>query len=899
MGYSRALVTLAKRGAHSQNRISDAMTDGNEKQVQDSGEDVASRARALMQRIGTTRNEEEYRELRDQLWSLGDKAVPVMRDALGSPSVRQRMASACNLGRLGDYASIPDMIQLLGDPASTVREMALFGLGVLGRPKAIKPVLECMQDYDPDVRVRVLVALRDLRYDRFEVVLIQAMRDESYTVREQALGYLRNLATPASLHALLLALLEPEYKMQMMAESALDRVIPLSNEASRAALVGRMTPRQIRLVLNYFEGRNLHEVWGDLYKWLQTQIAPARQERGLDRYGRLLTDEDELELLERAFLREEVVEMMVDHFTASESRKSLLLVGPAGSGKTSVVHQFVRQLVQEDQDTIVLETNTSELMTGTRYLGEWETKLKEMMEAILQHDAVVLYMKNPNDLLGAGAHSKSDESFADFFKPYLERGDLRMIAETTPEMLKSGLARDPGFLRLFQQVRLDPMNEEQTTEVLSRRLVHERGRGERPILASREVLSQITDFARSFYTRADAPGRACDLMENTVEYVGRHRARHTPKGDPLVLREEDIPRSIAESTGLDLALLDDQVMLDLPQWRDWFAQRLVAQPHAIDSILGRAALVKAGLRDVHRPLGTFFLVGPTGVGKTYFARLVAERLFGDAERMIRFDLSEYRGRYALERLIGSPHDKDREGLLTEAIRHQPYCVLLLDEFEKADPEIYHLFLQVFDEGRLTDARGKTTDFRQTLIMMTSNLGAARLNAAPVGFGEDSGRLDGQIRRKMEEVFQPEFLNRLDQVLVFNPLGSQAIRQLVDLEVQRVLERRGFRRHRLRLQLNDASRDWLAERGFSARFGARELKRCIEGDLLAALSRELLQRTPGAGALTAQVDVGPDKKLEVTLREVSAPDAATAADNGEPAPERPAPPREPTETGSAS
>jgi ATP-dependent Clp protease ATP-binding subunit ClpA len=866
------------------------MTDSHDQPLE-SGEPPAQQARALMLRIAATRHEDEYRELRDQLWALGDAAIPIMREALTAPSVRQRMASACNLGRLGDYASIPDLIQLLGDPSSTVREMALFGLGVLGRPKAIKPVLECMQDYDPDVRVRVLVALRDLRYDRLEAVLIQAMRDEVYSVREQALAYLRNIATPAALQALLLALLEPEHKMQVMAEAALDRVIPLCDDAARAALIGRMTPRQMRLTLNYFESRNLQEVWGDLYRFLQSQTSPARQERGLDRYGRILTEADELELLDRAWLRDEVVAMMVDHFTASESRKSLLLVGPAGSGKTAVVHQFVRALAATESDTIILETNTSELMTGTRYLGEWETKLKEMTELILQHESVVLYVKNPNDLLGAGAHSKSDESFADFFKPYLERGDLRMIAETTPEMLKSGLGRDPGFLRLFQQVRLTAMSDEDTTEVLARSLEHRKGRGDRPVLAARQTLERITDFARSFYTRADAPGRACDLLDTAIEHVGRQRARLTPHGEPLTILDEDIPQSIAEHTGLDLALLDDQVPLSLPQWRQWLEARLVAQPRALDAILGRAALVKAGLRDPRRPLGTLFLVGPTGVGKTWFARLVAERLFGDQERMVRFDLSEYRGRYALERLIGSPHDKDREGLLTEAIRHQPYCVLLLDEFEKADPEIYHLFLQVLDEGRLTDARGNTTDFRQALILMTSNLGAARINSTPLGFGDAPAEaLQGQIQRKMEEVFQPEFLNRLDEVVVFNPLDQAAIRRLVDLEIKRVLERRGFARHRLRLELDDDARDWLAIRGFSARFGARELKRCIERDLLAALSHALVARAPGAAPLLARVTVA-DDQLDLHLLD-DAPERPAPAPA--PSPTRPNAPRAPAD-----
>lgn len=838
-------------------------------------QDSAALSRKIMAQIATASSEEAYRDLRDQLWSLGDVAIPTMRHALTSRSTRQRMASACNLGRLGDYASIPDLISLLGDPSSHVREMAIFGLGVLGRPQAIKPIVASLSDYDADVRVRALIALRDLGYSQMESALIQAMRDEAYNVREQAMGYLRTEASPNALHVVLLTLLEPEIKMQAMAEATLDRIIPLSNESHTQALQGRMTPRQVRLVLNYLESRNLHEIWSSLHHALVGLISRPGNQRGIDRYGRILNDESELEFLDQAHLRDEAVSLLVDHFTESDSQRSILLVGPAGSGKTAIVHEVVRRLVDADTGVTVLETNTSELMTNTRYLGEWETKLKEMTSALLEHESeTIIYMKNPNDLLGAGAHSKSDESFADFFKPYLERGDVRMIAETTQDLLKGGLSRDPGFLRLFQQVRVEPMSDDDTEEVLKRRIKALRGRGDRAIKAQGDALAQMVDFSRSFYTRSEAPGRACDMLDDVIEYAGRQRAATLAADEALTLLPQDIPAALAEITGLDMALLDDRVPLELPQWRRWFQTRLIAQEPAVEAMLSRVALIKAGMRDPDRPLTTAFLVGPTGVGKTYFARLIAERLFGDAERMVRFDLSEYQGRFAVEKLVGSPHDKDREGLLTEAILQQPYCVLLLDEFEKADPEVYHLFLQVLDEGRLTDARGRTADFRQAIILMTSNLGAARLNPSPLGFDEGhsagiDGRrknLDGHIRRRMEEVFQPEFLNRLDDVVVFQPLSSEAIRRLVDLELDRATARRGFRRRHLKVDLTPAARDWIAKRGYSARFGARELKRCIERELLTRISRLLLERRHDNPGTHVHIDVDDTDDLIVRLQD---------------------------------
>jgi len=207
-------------------------------------------------------------------------------------------------------------------------------------------------------------------------------------------------------------------------------------------------------VMNYLEGRNLHEVWPALHGQLAALVGKGGTAPRLDKYGRNLSDPDEFAQLHHAFMREDTVSLLLDHFTDAETHRSLLLVGPSGSGKTAIIHEFARRLFQINPAVVVLETNTSELMTGTRYLGDWETKLKEMVETLTAHGKVILYVTNPNDLLGAGAHSKSNESFADFFKPYLQRGDVRMVAETTQDGLKGGLNRDPGLLRLFKKVRI-------------------------------------------------------------------------------------------------------------------------------------------------------------------------------------------------------------------------------------------------------------------------------------------------------------------------------------------------------------------------------------------------------------------------------------------------------------
>jgi ATP-dependent Clp protease ATP-binding subunit ClpC len=819
-------------------------------------EDKEQLGRRLLDKIEETEDEERYRSYRDQLYGLGPDVLSLLRKELSSYHYRRRMAAATNLGRLGDAQAASELVRLLNDPQAGVREMALFALGILGDTSVTDAILNSLNDYDADVRYRALVALSDLGYTQLEDVLIRCMNDEAYGVREQALGQLRTIGTVKAVPAVLRALLERESEMQQMAEEALDRLVPKMTREHYKRLREELKPRERRLVLNYLEARNLQEVYGTLWKKLQLVSKSTATKRGLDKYGRILNTPEEREFLSRAYGRDDEVGLLVDHFDDAEVQRSILLVGEAGVGKTAIIQEFAQRLADKGladkgladkdggADWKVLETNTSELISGTRYLGDWETKLKEMTDAILKDDSrVILYVTNPNDLLGAGAHSKSDENFADFFKPYLHRGQIHMIAECTEEALKGGLSRDPGFLRLFRQVKVQDMDDKQTLEVLQKRVGDLDARGGKPVTAADGTLEHVVDFAKSFYTRAHAPGRACDLLDALVDYAGR---KADSNADKVELKIEQIPPCLSEVTGMSLDLLDDTIPLDLDETEEWFKTRLIDQNHAVDSVVDRLAMVKAGLGDPERPLGVYFLVGPTGVGKTYFSKLVSKRLFGSDDRMIRFDLSEYQGRFAVEKLIGSPHDKDREGLLTEAVKNQPYSVILFDEFEKADPEIYNLFLQILDEGRLTDARGRTTDFRQTLIFLTSNLGASKTSIVPVGFDGSSGpkNFSGHIRHKLDEFFAPEFLNRLDEVVVFDPLTPRAMERLVDLEINKALARRGFTRRKLRVRTTKAATLWLEDHGFSERFGARALKRTIERSVLAPISR-LIVREGGA------------------------------------------------------
>ena len=510
-------------------------------------EDIWELGRELLEQIQQCEDEDRYRGLRDQLYALGPEIIPLLREEIRSIHYRRRMAAATNLGRLGDTHSVAALVGLLSDPQSGVREMALFGLGILGDHSATEAVINSLSDYDADVRYRALVALSDLGYPHLEDALIRAMADEAYGVREQALSQLRNLGTPRAIVPILRALLEREVEMHQMAEEAMDRLVPKLTRDHYRLVQETLSPRERRLILNYLEGRNLQEVYVTLWQRLQLVNRSNANQRGLDKYGRLLNGPDEKKFLQRAYERDEPVEMLLEHFTDPDATRSILLVGEAGSGKTAVIHEFALRLMEVEGETWqILETNTSELISGTRYLGDWETKLKEMAEAILKHDKVILYVTNPDDLLGAGAHSKSDENFADFFKPYLQRGQLRMIAECTEQDIKGGLSRDPGFLRQFRQIKLQEMDDAQTLRVLTRRLDELHASHQRPLDAEPGCLERVVDFAKSFYTRSGAPGRACDSARRA------HRLRRAPY--------PQIPRGGHAARGADPrhALRDDR-----------------------------------------------------------------------------------------------------------------------------------------------------------------------------------------------------------------------------------------------------------------------------------------------------------------------------------------------------
>lgn len=536
---------------------------------------------------------------------------------------------------------------------------------------------------------------------------------------------------------------------------------------------------------------------------------------------------------------------------AAERNNSLLLIGESGVGKTAVVHEIARR-IREDQCPAELRerqiwyTSPGHLIAGCMYLGQWQEKLQNLIDEVKKKKHILL-MDDVMALIETGRTSKGDDNMAQFLKPYLADGTVVLIGETTPERYRVGENRDCGFVRQFRTIPLEPTEEEATLSILGTVAMGlERQFSVRIEPGANEAALELT---RRFQPYRAFPGKAVSLLEQVAEEVGKgsdmagahaSAAKNGAEEKRPVLSREGMVRAFSRITGLPEFLLSDQILLDPAAVERHFGEQLIGQPDAVQTVVDLITVLKAGLNDPNKPLGSYFFVGPTGVGKTEMAKALAAYLFGSRDRILRFDMSEYAEPYTVPKLIGSALG-DQEGELTRRIRLQPFSVLLLDEFEKADPSVFDVLLQVLGEGRLTDAAGRTSDFRSAIILMTSNLGASPREQRKPGLRLEEGTSvqERHFTGQVERFFRPEFVNRLDKVVVFRPLDRDAMRGITARELAKLLEREGVTRRNLLIEIEDEMMDLLLETGFSPIYGARPLKREIEKQVIVPLARYLI------------------------------------------------------------
>jgi ATP-dependent Clp protease ATP-binding subunit ClpC len=506
--------------------------------------------------------------------------------------------------------------------------------------------------------------------------------------------------------------------------------------------------------------------------------------------------------------------------------RSVLLVGEQGVGKSALVGEALRRV--SDEEWLVFEAAASDVMAGQMYVGMLEGRVQEIAQRMRGRRVVWLF-PSFEEALWAGQHVQSPRGLLDALLPYLESQEIVLVGEIDPLAYELVAQFRPKVARVFQVVRLAPMSEDDAVAV-ARDWVDAAG-----IEVDDETLPEALDLASHYLPGIAAPGNLIRVLELAAERT-RRRAE-APAIEPKTIIE-----SLAEVTGLPLHVLDPRLPLDLDAVHDFFSEHVLGQPDAVRTIVERIALVKAGLTDPTRPLGVFLFVGPTGTGKTEIAKRLAEFLFGSADRLVRLDMTEFQTPESLERLLTDSAVEPQASPLVSSVRKEPFSVVLLDEFEKAHPNIWDVFLQVFDDGCLTDRSGRVVDLRHCVIILTSNVGSAIPTQPGLGFGSTVEEFEpAAVERAVSQSFRPELLNRLDRIVVFHPLEREVMRTLVENELAAVLERRGLRMHPWAVEWDESAIDFLLEQGFTADLGARPLKRAIEQHLLAPLAMTIVER----------------------------------------------------------
>lgn len=565
-------------------------------------------------------------------------------------------------------------------------------------------------------------------------------------------------------------------------------------------------------------------------------IASGRDE--LNNVGRCLSWMPDQ--LERCLERESELTRL-QSLMSRTPRAAVLVVGARLVGKTALVHEHVRRHCGKRSDQY-WHLSPQRLISGMSYLGQWESRLVKILRYVRAKNLVLVL----DDLLGwltAGISRDATMGAADVLKPFLEKSELRVLAEITPEAFAVLQERDRGLADRFEILRLDEMAPQTSMRVLldTVRNVEET---QRCVFTSRAVL-EVEVLASRFLTDAARPGKAARMARQ----LGA-RFREGTVDRPLVLQQ------FSQRSGLSLELLDPSRLMPRAEALEALRKRVVGQPAALEVLADTVSIFKARLADPGRPVAGLLFVGPTGVGKTECAKALAAFLYGDEERLVRFDMNEYVGYDAVPRLVGSAQRPD--GLLTSALRRQPFCVVPLDEVEKAHPDALNLLLQILGDGRLTDTLGRTADFTQAILILTSNLGARELGR-PLGLRSQSSQEELAYRRAAEEFFPPELFNRLDRVVPFGRLAREDVARLAEHLLSKLLARDGLVRRQCLLEIDPAARERLVDLGHDPQLGARALKRSLERQVAAPVGRKLAAMAPDLPTL---VRLGPG--LEITV-----------------------------------
>lgn len=577
----------------------------------------------------------------------------------------------------------------------------------------------------------------------------------------------------------------------------------------------------------------------------------------LDKFGRDLMVAANKGIIGAAIAREREIKLLAQTLARSKKNNPLLL-GDAGVGKTAVVEGLAYAIKQGSapaslRDKRIVQIEIGTLVAGTSLRGQFEERLIGIIEEAQRAGNVILFIDEIHTIVGAGDTIDSNLDAANILKPALARGEIMVIGATTHEEYRRAIAKDPALDRRFRTIDIEEPGIDDTIAILQGQ--RERLERHHGVSISDPAIAASVRLSIRYLPARRLPDKALDLIDEACARVTVQTLNPQPRGtDPLspeaahVVNVETITAVLAEWTNIPVQQLSDDERQRINSLETALLKRVIGQDDAVRTLSSAIKTARAGLNDPKRPVGVFLFLGPSGVGKTDLARSLADFLFSSEDAMIRLDMSEFHDAHTVARLIGSPpgyRDQQNGGQLTDALRRRPYSVVLLDEVEKAAPEVFDIFLQVFDEGRLSDARGGRVDARNAVFIMTSNIGSDELIKSAVSFTPGELRTPDYLAG-LQRHFRPEFLNRVDEVIVFRPLARAALQRILDLQLAGLYER--LRDQGYRLELTEAARDRLLSDGYHPQQGARPLRRAIDRLLIRPLSQRLLEGVFSPGAI---------------------------------------------------
>ena len=639
----------------------------------------------------------------------------------------------------------------------------------------------------------------------------------------------------------------------------------------------------------------------------------------LDQFGRNMTQLARDKQLDPVIGRMRETERVMQ-VLSRRTKNNPVLIGEPGVGKTAIVEGLAQKIASDEvpetiKDKQLYTLDLGALVAGSRYRGDFEERLKKVLKEIKTRGDIILFIDELHTLVGAGAAEGAIDA-ASILKPMLARGELQTIGATTLDEYRKHLEKDAALERRFQPIKVEEPTVAHTIEILKG--LRDRYESHHRVTITDQALVAAANLADRYISDRQLPDKAIDLIDEAgsrlrikrmstppdykqvedeisdvikeknaaveaqdFEEAGRLRDREKE----LLTKKEQVEQEIKASgvdlfdevdeeavadvlsvwTGIPVYKLTEEETAKLLRMEDELHKRVIGQEDAIKAVSQAIRRTRAGLKDPKRPSGSFIFLGPSGVGKTELAKTLAEFLFGDEQSLISLDMSEYMEKHTVSRLVGSPPGYvgyDEGGQLTEAVRRKPFSVVLFDEIEKAHPDVFNTLLQILEEGRLTDSQGRSVDFRNTVLIMTSNLGTRDLRKANLGFTQTDEavsyeRMKEKVNDALKEHFRPEFLNRIDDTIVFHELSQPEVRQIVDLMIKRVtkqLEGQG-----MGLELTDAAKDWVAIKGYDPTLGARPLRRALQRLVEDPLSEKLLYKDFRAGEIiVVDVEDDPDK-----------------------------------------